>query len=239
MKINLQKEKIYKFKKHETNDFESSFKEIKTNNFTTEEDEETAEVISKNANKTIVIDDLQDDEKEIQESVDHIKFQTLKIIKFQKLQSQFEKIQKLKSLMLAVIKARPIRKHYIKIKQSVRILQKHFKIIITKRIKEKKIKNEVNLKKLRQQQFIAKQREAQNKRKLKKKAVLVIEKYMYKKIIRMKYRELRKKLAKIPKELRIVYFKYMALRSDTNILVNQYNDVMPSGLLSPTNLLIE
>lgn len=66
-----------------------------------------------------------------------------------------------------------------------------------------------------------------------------IEKYMHKKLVREKHRELRKKLAKIPKELRIVYFKYMALRSDTNLLVDEFNSYLPNGAISPTQLLIE
>jgi len=62
---------------------------------------------------------------------------------------------------------------------------------------------------------------------------------MYKKIIRKKHKVLRQRLSKIPAELRIVYFKYMALRTDTNSLIGQFNDYMPDGVVSPSQLMIE
>ena len=76
-------------------------------------------------------------------------------------------------------------------------------------------------------------------KKKQKKAVLVIEKFMYKTIVRKKYKALREKLAKIPIELRIVYFKYMALKKDTSDLVNSFNEYKSDRVLSPTCMLID
>lgn len=150
-----------------------------------------------------------------------------------------EILQKFRVRMVAVIRGRKERKLYKKLKSSVVKIQKYFRDFMRKKI----IKNQKNdperAKKLQQQLFIQKQREMANLRKKKRQAVRVIEKFLHKKLVRQKYRALRKKLAKIPPEMRIVYFKYMALRSDTNVLVNQYNDIMPEGILSPTTLLIE
>jgi len=204
-------------------------KVLQTNNFTTEEDEEHLEKTLKEKHETLVIDDLKENEEELTESVNYLKLQVSKVCKRQRLCSRFSLMQKFKQRMLAVIKARPIRKRYQKVKKAVRVLQKHFKKIIAKRIKNKIIKDEFTLKKLRQQQFIAKQRELIAQKKKRKQAVLTIEKYMYKKIIKKKYKLLRKRLAKIPKEMRIVYFKYMALKKDTSSLVSQFNEVMPEG----------
>lgn len=62
---------------------------------------------------------------------------------------------------------------------------------------------------------------------------------MYKAIIRRKYKDLREKLAKIPIELRIVYFKYMALKADTTELVNSFKEYKCDRVLSPTCMLID
>lgn len=81
---------------------------------------------------------------------------------------------------------------------------------------QKNAQNEEGYKHLQRIQFIERQKRLTAQRKNRKKAVLIIEKYMYKKTIRKKYRELRERLKQVPPEMRIVYFKYMALRNETN-----------------------
>ena len=59
-----------------------------------------------------------------------------------------------------------------------------------------------------------------------KKAVLVIEAARYKQLHRRELRELRRFLLKLPYECRRVYFKFMEVKKQANILQYQYNRFM-------------
>lgn len=143
-------------------------KVLKTNNFTSIDKPDLDNTVGKHDDKTFIIDDLNDGEAEIHECVDYIKNQVLKVVRQQKLKTQYLKMIKFKLRMSAVIKARKVRKHYKRVKLAIRTIQKHFKIILNKRINSNQIKNQDRYQKLKQLQFLQKQRELANKRKMKK-----------------------------------------------------------------------
>lgn len=210
--------------------------------------------------KTLIIDDFEQSDRDLNKYVDCVKLHFKKFLGRNKALSAYENLQKAKTHILALVKGHRARKHFTKIKRAVKTIQMHFKGFLAKQKLKTKAEakpevkpepepvaqpepepalSEEDLKKQRQMEFIQKQREMVKMKKKRREAVLTIEKFFYKKIIRQKYRELRKKLAKIPKEMRIVYFKYMALRTDTNNLISEFNDAMPREIMSPTNFLIE
>ena len=212
-------------------------KVLKTNNFTSvDEPVETEE--NKADDKTMIIQDEEQDEEELHHNSTVVKSEFINLKNLQSLHKRFDLISNFKARLLAVIKGRKDRKQYRKTLKAIVCLQTHFRRIIAKRIETQKV-DEERYRRLKQIQFIERQQRLTEQRKKRKKAALIIEKYMYKKLVRRKHKLLRERLAKVPKELRIVYFKYMALRSDTDVLVSAFRDYMPNGMLSPSNLLID
>ncbi|CAI2362190.1 unnamed protein product [Moneuplotes crassus] len=217
-------------------------------------------------NKTLIIDDLEEPENDLHETVDHIKNYLHKFQIKSKIEENYSKIKKSKSIILACMKGYRERKYVKKLRIAAHTIIKHYKtykIAVKSKMAAKtppprKIKSPsltpkspsptaqveespATMKRKRQLEFIRKQREITVMKKKRKEAVRIFEKYYCKKLIRRKYREFRKKLAKIPKEMRIVYFKYMALRADTNVLVSEFHRDLgePKGVMSPTNFLID
>lgn len=141
---------------------------MKTNNFTSTDKPDIETPAEKHEDKTFIIDDLNDEEAEIHECVDYIKNQVLKVVRQQKLKTQYLKMLKFRRRMIAVIRARKDRKHFKRVKLAIRTIQKHFKIILNKRVSSNQIKNQDRYKKLKQLQFLQNQRELANKRKMKK-----------------------------------------------------------------------
>ncbi|CAI2362737.1 unnamed protein product [Moneuplotes crassus] len=202
--------------------------------------------------KTLIIDDFEQSDRDFNKSVDCVKQHLEKFIGRKKILCIFERIQCAKAHILALVKGYKARKYFRAVKKAAKIIQKRYRLYKSKqKLKAKQpiepktvpeITQEISvedIKRQRQIEFIRKQREMTQLKKKKREAVLIIEKWFHRKIIRKKYCELRQKLAKIPKEMRIVYFKYMALRSDTNNLINEFNDAMDGDLMSHTNFFLE
>lgn len=148
-------------------------KVLRTNNFTSvDEPENSSPALEKPDDTTFIIDDLNNDEADIHYSVDLIKNQVLKVVRQQKLKTQYLKMLKFKLRMIEVIKARRDRKHFRNVKLAVRVIQKHFKIILKRRVNSNQVVDQVKdherYKKLKQMQFLQKQRQLTNKRKMRK-----------------------------------------------------------------------